>query len=124
MVNGLKSMDIVYLHGIKVETVIGVWDWERLIKQTLLVDIDVGTDTSIAGKSDALADTINYGAIAELVAEIARENSFALVEALGEEISARLLKQFSLSYVKIRINKQGAVRGVRDVGIIIERGQA
>ena len=115
------SMDIVYLHGIKVETVIGVWDWERLIKQTLLVDIDVGTDTSIAGKSDALADTINYQAVAELVTEVARENSFALVEALGEEISARLLNEFSLPYVKIRINKQGAVRGVRDLGIIIER---
>jgi dihydroneopterin aldolase len=116
-------MDIVYLHGIKVETVIGVWDWERLIKQTLLVDIDVGTDTSIAGKSDDLVDTINYQAIAELVTKIARDNSFALVEALGEEISSQLLREFSLPYVKIRINKQGAVTGVRDVGIIIERRQ-
>ena len=117
-------MDIVYLHGIKVETVIGVWDWERLIKQTLLVDIDVGTDTSIAGKSDDLADTINYQAIAEVVTKIARENSFALVEALGEEISSQLLKQFSLPYIKVRINKQGAVPGVRDLGIIIERSQS
>lgn len=116
-------MDIVYLHGIKVETVIGVWDWERLIKQTLLVDIDVGTDTSVAGRSDDLVDTINYQAIAELVNKIARDNSFALVEALGEEISSQLLREFSLPYVKIRINKQGAVTGVRDVGIIIERSQ-
>ena len=124
MVNGLLSMDIVYLHGIKVETVIGVWDWERLIKQTLLVDIDVGTDTSVAGKSDALEDTINYQAVAELVIEVARENSFTLVEAFGEEISGRLLSKFSLPYVKIRINKQGAVGGVRDLGIIIERRPA
>lgn len=114
-------MDIVYLHGIKVETVIGVWDWERQIKQTLLVDIDVGTDSSRAGQTDALADTINYQQVAETVVEIARENSFALVERLAEEIANRLLGELNLQHVKIRINKQGAVRGVRDVGVIIER---
>ncbi len=116
-----KLMDIVYLHGIKLETVIGVWEWERKIKQTLLVNIDLGTDTSAAGRSDALEDTINYQAVAELVMDIARENSFALVEALGEEITVRVLEKFSIDWVKLQINKQGAVRGVRDVGIIIER---
>ena len=114
-------MDIVYLHGIKLDTVIGVWEWERRIKQTLLVNIDLGTDTSAAGNSDALADTINYQAVAELVMEIGRENSYALVEALGEEITTRVLENFSVDWVKLQINKQGAVRGVRDVGIIIER---
>ncbi|MEM7467057.1 MAG: dihydroneopterin aldolase [Pseudomonadota bacterium] len=117
-------MDIVYLHGIKLETTIGVWEWERRIKQTLLVDLDLGTDTSQAGLSDALEDTINYQAVAELVMAIAKDNSFALVERLGEEISQQLLNKFSLEWVKLRINKQGAVRGVRDVGIVIERRPA
>ena len=114
-------MDIVYIHGIKLETVIGVWEWERRIKQTLMLDLDIGTDTSKAGHSDALEDTINYQAAAELVMDIAKQNSFALVEALGEAISEQLLSQFPIKWVRLRINKQGAVRGVRDVGIIIER---
>ena len=118
-----QIMDIVYLHGIKLETVIGVWEWERHIKQTLLLDLDIGTDTSVAGQSDALEDTINYQAIAELVMDIAKQNSFALVEALAETISTRLLQDFPVKWVRLRINKQGAVRGVKDVGIVIEREQ-
>ena len=116
-------MDIVYLHGIKLETVIGVWDWERRIKQTLLMNIDLGTDTSLAGRSDDLHDTINYQAVADTVVTIAKENSFSLVEALGEAIAKQLLEQFPLKWIRVQINKQGAVRGVRDVGIIIERGK-
>ena len=117
-------MDKVYLHGIKLETIIGVWEWERQIKQTLLLDIDIGTDTVTAGRSDSLADTINYQAIAELVMDIAKQNNFALVEALGEAISAKLLSEFPIKWLRLRINKQGAVRGVRDVGVIIEREQS
>ena len=115
-------MDIVYLHGLRLETVIGIWDWERKIKQTVLVDLDLGTDIARAGESDAIEDTVDYKAVAKRLMSFAEESDFLLVEALAENIARILATEFGIPWVRIRINKQGALRGVRDVGVIIERG--
>ena len=117
-------MDIIYLHGIKLETVIGVWNWERQIKQRLALDIDLGTDTQAAGQSDELTDTVNYHAVAASIRETAGSRQFELVEALAEAIVARVFDDFPVTWVRLKINKQGAVRGVRNVGIVIERTRA
>lgn len=116
-------MDIVFLHGLRIDTVIGIWDWERQLKQTLIVDIDMGADLSRPGQSDNIADTIDYKSVTKRILRLADESAFLLVEKLAETIAQILLGEFGLPWVRVRINKQGAVRQVRDVGVIIERGQ-
>jgi len=118
------AMDIVYLHGLRLETIIGVWEWERQLKQSVVVDLDLGTDISQAGSSDSIEDTIDYKSVSTRLIKLAAESEFSLLEALAESISAILLGEFKIEWVRIRINKQGALREVRDVGVIIERRRA
>jgi 7,8-dihydroneopterin aldolase/epimerase/oxygenase len=117
------GMDIVFLHGLKLNTVIGLWDWERRFKQTLIVDFDIGADLTAAGHSDNIDDTVDYKTIAKRMFKLADEHNFLLVEALAAQMADILLNEFKLRWVRIKINKQGAVRQVRDVGVIIERGE-
>ncbi|MGD9603346.1 MAG: dihydroneopterin aldolase [Gammaproteobacteria bacterium] len=114
-------MDVVFLHGLRIDTVIGIWDWERRLKQTLILDIDMGADLAIPGRSDSIKDTIDYKAVTKRIFKLADESAFMLVEALAENIADILLNEFGIPWVRIRLNKQGAVRQVRDVGVIIER---
>lgn len=117
-------MDIIYIHGIKVDCVIGVWEWERRIRQRVTIDLDLGFDISAAAMSDALEDTLSYKDAAKRVAAFARASEFTLVEKLAEEIAALLLAEFALRWCRVRVNKFGAVRGAGDVGVVIERGEA
>ncbi len=121
---GQQRMDIVFLHGLRIDTVIGIWDWERRLRQPLVLDLDMGADLSIPGRSDSITDTIDYKAVTKRIFRLADESAFQLVEALAEAIAAILLTEFGLLWVRIKINKQGAVRQVRDVGVIIERRRA
>lgn len=120
--NNERSMDIVYLHGLRLETVIGVWDWERHIKQTLIVDLDMRSDVAKAAASDALEDTIDYKSVADRLTDIAAQSSYALVEAFAERVGEELIEKMGIAWVRIRITKQGALPGANDVGVIIERG--
>ncbi len=115
-------MDIVYLHGLRLETVIGVWDWERHIRQTLIVDLDMGADVARAAASDSIDDTIDYKTVADRLIEIGKESSFALVESLAERIAGELTGALGIPWVRVRITKSGALRGAREVGVLIERG--
>ena len=115
------AMDIVYVHGLRLETIIGIWEWERQVKQTVLVDLDLGTDIAKSASSDAIEDTVDYKAVANRLVKLANESEFLLVEALAETISAILISEFGVEWLRVRINKQGALKGVRDVGVIIER---
>ncbi|NKB63056.1 MAG: dihydroneopterin aldolase [Gammaproteobacteria bacterium] len=114
-------MDIIYLHGLKVDCVIGVWEWERKITQSITVDLDMGFDILPAAKSDNLEDTLSYKDVSKRVELFIQESSFALVEKLAEEIAQILLTEFNIKWCRVRINKFGAVRGAGDVGILIER---
>ena len=114
-------MDVVFLHGLKIDTVIGIWDWERHFKQTLILDLDLGADLAPAGRSDSIDDTIDYKSVTKRIMRLTSEKSFLLVEALAENIADILLDEFKLPWVRIKINKRGAVRQVRDVGVTIER---
>lgn len=115
-------MDIIYLHDLRIETVIGVYDWERRIRQTVILDLEMGADVRKAASTDRLEDTLNYKAVAKRLVEFVGGSEFFLVETLAERCAAIILEEFSVPWVKLRLNKQGAVRGARDVGIIIERG--
>ncbi len=117
-------MDIVYLHGLRLATVIGVWEWERQMKQTLVVDLDMGKDIRRAAETDAVDDTIDYKRVADRMAALAEDSDFSLVESLAERIAAILLAEFELEWVRVRIDKQGALREASNVGVIIERSRA
>ncbi len=116
-------MDIIYLHDLKVDCVIGVWDWERQITQSITIDLDMGFDIVPSALSDNLDDTLSYKDVSKRVASFVTESRFALVEKLAEEIAKILLEEFSIKWCRVRINKFGAVRGAGDVGVIIERGK-
>jgi len=116
-------MDIIYLNDLRIETVIGIFDWERQTKQTVILDIEMGTDIKKAASTDSIEDTINYKAVAKRLFAFVGESEFELVETLAERITEILINEFGIPWCRLRLNKQGALRGVRDVGIVIERGE-
>jgi len=115
-------LDIIYIHGLKCECVIGVWEWEKAITQTLVLDIDLATDVTKAAASDDLKDTLNYKTIADRVNEYAKANQFDLIETLIERLAQLILAEFEVPWVRIKLDKGGAVKNVGHVGILIERG--
>ena len=116
-------MDIIYLNDLRIETVIGVYDWERRTRQTVVFDIEMGTDIRKAASTDAIESTLDYKAVAKRVMAFVGESQFQLVETLAERVAGLILEEFDVPWVRLRLNKQGAVRGVRDVGVVIERGR-
>ncbi len=113
--------DIVYLHGLTCECIIGVWEWEKHITQTLVLDIDLATNNVKSAENDDLRDALDYQAIAERVQEFARSNQFELIETLAERLAKLILHEFDTSWVRIKLDKGPAVSGVKHVGVIIER---
>ena len=115
-------MDIIYLNELKIETVIGIWDWERKIKQEVVIDLEMGADIARAAETDHIDDTLNYKAVAKRLISFVGDSEFQLVETLAERVAGIILNEFEVPWVKVKINKRGAIRGARDVGVIIERG--
>ena len=115
-------MDIIFLQDMKVETVIGIWDWERKIRQTVAIDLDMAADIRKAAASDSVEDTLNYKSVAKRVQAFVGDSSFQLVETLAEKIAGVVLDEFDVAWVRVRVNKPGAIRGAKGVGILIERG--
>lgn len=116
-------MDIIYLNDLRIETVIGINDWERRIKQTVVLDVELGTDIRRSAAADSIEDTVDYKAVAKRLNSFVGSSSFHLVETLAERIADILIDEFKVPWCRLRVNKQGAVRYVRDVGVVIERGK-
>lgn len=116
-------MDIIYLNDLRIDTVIGIYDWERRIKQTVSLDLEMATDIRKAAASDSIEDTLDYKAVAKRLISFVGESKFQLVETLAEQVASIILTEFNVPWVRVRLNKKGAVRYAGDVGIIIERGQ-
>jgi dihydroneopterin aldolase len=116
-------MDIVYIRDLQIETVIGIYDWEREIKQIVSLNIDMATDIRKAGKSDNIKDTLSYNTVAKRLIEFVSGSEFLLVEAMAEECGEIVMKEFNVPWLKLRLSKPGAVLGAQDVGVIIERGE-
>jgi dihydroneopterin aldolase len=115
-------MDIVFIRGLRVDTVIGIYDWERNIKQTLILDIEMATDIRQAAKSDDIAHTLNYKSVSKRLSGFIRESQFLLVETLAERCAEIILNEFNTPWLRLSVNKKGAVSCADDVGVIIERG--
>jgi len=114
-------MDIVFLRDLRIDTTIGIYDWERLTRQTIVLDIEMGADISRAAKTDQIEDTLNYKAVAKRLIDFVGASEFQLVETLAEECCQLIIQEFAVPWVRLRLNKKGAVRGADAVGIIIER---
>ena len=117
-------MDIVYIRELEVETVIGVFDWERERKQTVSIDLDLGCDIRAAARSDDIADALDYKAISHRVVNFVAASEFMLVEALAEAIAGIVLAEFPVPWLRLRVGKPGAITGSKDTGVIIERRKA
>ncbi len=116
-------MDIIFLGGLEIDTVIGIYEWERKIKQKIILDIEMGFDIQKAAESDDIAYALDYKTVSDRIVSFVEASEFYLVEKLIEEIAKILLSEFAIPWVKITLNKKGAISRARDVGIIIERGQ-
>ena len=116
-------MDIVYLRDLRIDTVIGIFDWERRTTQTIILDLEMSADIAKAAASDDIKDTLNYKAVAKRLIEYVGASRFQLVETLAERCSEIIREEFGVRWVRITLNKKGAVRGADDVGVIIERGE-
>lgn len=114
-------MDTIFLSEVKVQTKLGVPEWERMIPQTIILDIEIGYDLSRACQSDDVNDTIDYGAVVNRVRETLQENSFQLVEKLAEHLCQLILKEFNALNVKIKVAKPTILPGLKALGVIIER---
>jgi dihydroneopterin aldolase len=116
--------DRIYLRDLRTETIIGIYDWERKIRQTVSFDFEFPADIRRAAKSDKIEDTLNYKSVAKRVLAFVETSEYQLVETLAEEVARLILREFSVEWVKVNCNKPGAVRGSRDVGVMIERSRA
>ncbi|HEY7641210.1 MAG TPA: dihydroneopterin aldolase [Steroidobacteraceae bacterium] len=117
-------MDKIFLSALTVECIVGIWEWERRVKQTVIIDLEMAADIRRAAASDRIDDTIDYKKVAKRLLAFVGESQFHLVETLTEQIARIIVTEFGVSWVKVRLNKQGAIRGARDVGIEIERRAA
>lgn len=115
-------MDIIFLQDLRIDTIIGIYDWERSTRQTLSLDLEMAADIRKAAATDHIDDTLNYKAVAKRLIEYVGQSEFQLVETLAERVAEIILKEFQVPWVRVTLNKGGAVRGAKGVGIIIERG--
>ena len=116
-------MDKIFLNELKVDAIIGIWEWERRIRQTVVIDLEMSADIARAAATDEIADTLNYKAVAKRIQDFVANSDFQLVETLAERIAAIIRDEFSVAWVKVRVNKTGAIRGSREVGVLSERGE-
>ncbi|MEQ1546196.1 dihydroneopterin aldolase [Methyloglobulus sp.] len=116
-------MDIIFLGGLQIETIIGIFDWERETKQTVILDIEMAYDIQKAAETDDIAYTLDYKAVSKRIIAFVEASNYFLVERLTVEIADIILNEFNVPWVKVTLNKKGAIRGASDVGIIVERGR-
>jgi 7,8-dihydroneopterin aldolase/epimerase/oxygenase len=114
-------MDKIFIHALKTAAIVGIFDWERQVKQTVVMDIEFSANIAKAAHSDSIDDTLNYKAVAKRVLALVDESSFHLVETLAEHIAMLILEEFGVSWVSITLSKPGAIRNSRDVGVMLER---
>ena len=115
-------MDIVFIRELRIDTVIGVYDWERQVRQTVVLDLEMATDITAAAAGDALEHTLDYAAISSRLYSFISSSEFELVETMAEQAAALVLAEFNVPWLRLRVCKPGAVAQARDVGVLIERG--
>jgi dihydroneopterin aldolase len=118
------SGDRIFLRGLTAECVIGFIDWERRVKQTVVVDLELPVDCRQAAVTDDVNDTVDYKKVSKRVLAFIEASEFLLVETLAQRLAMLILEEFALEWIRLSINKPGAIRNSRDVGVAIERSRA
>lgn len=116
-------MDIVFIEDLRIETVVGIYDWERKIRQTVSLDLEMAFDNRVPAASDAIEDTLDYKAVSKRLIAFVEAAEFELVESLAEHCARLVMDEFKVPWLRLRLGKPGAVTGSRSVGVVIERGQ-
>jgi len=116
-------MDIVYISDLRIETIIGIYEWEREIRQIISIDLKMATDNRKAAATESIEDALNYKAVAKRLIQFVEESEFQLVETLAERIAEIILEEFAVDWLRLKLGKPGAVTGSKEVGVIIERGE-
>ena len=114
--------DRVFISGLRVDTVIGVYDWEREIRQTVVIDLEMSCDCARAAETDSVDDTLDYKAIGKRTIAFVQASEFHLVETLAHRLAESLVAEFGIGWLRLVVDKEGALRGARGVGVIVERG--
>ena len=116
-------MDTIFLRDLEINATIGIFEWEKRIKQKVRIDLEMATDIAKAAATDSIDDTLDYKAISKRIIQFVEDSSYELIETLIEKISEIIMNEFNVPWVRITLSKPGAVRGSRDVGVVIERGE-
>lgn len=116
-------MDVLFIHGLRIDTEIGVYEWEKNVKQPISLDIEVNTDASTPAQSDELKDALDYQEITDRVTDFINSQHFHLVETVAEKVADLLLQEFSVQWAKVKVSKLSAIKTVESVGVAIERGR-
>lgn len=116
--------DTIFLQDLKVETIVGIWDWERKIRQTVSIDIEMAADVARAAEMDNIEGTLNYKAVAKRVQQFVGDSEYQLVETLAEKIAETVLAEFDIPWIQLRVCKPGAIRNAKNVGVVIRRHRA
>ena len=115
------NTDTIFLQELRVDTVVGIWDWERKIRQTVSIDLEMGADVGRAAKNDDIKDTLNYKLVAKRVQQFVTDAEYQLVETLAENIAEVILQEFDMPWIQVRVSKPGAIRNAKNVGVLIRR---
>ena len=115
-------MDIVFIEDLRIETVIGIYDWERKIRQTVALDLEMAFDNRKPAASDRIEDTLDYKAVSKRLIAFVESSHFKLVETLAERCADIVLNEFGVTWLRLKLAKPGAVTGSKAVGVAIERG--
>lgn len=116
-------MDIVFIRELRVDVIIGVFDWERCVRQSVVLDLELASDNRRAAANDDIADAVDYAAISQRVVDFIETSEFRLIETMAEQVAALVLAEFGVAWLRLRLCKPGAVAAARDVGVVIERGE-
>jgi len=115
--------DTIFVTDLRIEAVVGIWDWERALPQTISIDLEMASDIRPAAASDTIDATLDYRAVSKRITVFVQESKFQLIETMAEQVAALIREEFGVPWVRVSVHKPWAVRGSRDVGITIERGE-
>jgi dihydroneopterin aldolase len=118
-----RAMDLVFIEDLRIETVIGIYDWERKIRQTVALDLEMAFDNTVPAASDRIDDTLDYKRVSKRLIAFVGESHFELVETLAERCAEIVMREFGVPWLRLRLSKPGAVTGSKAVGVVIERGR-
>jgi dihydroneopterin aldolase len=116
-------VNIVYIKGLRAQAVIGVYEWERDIRQLLVLDLEMASDTTKAAASDEIVQALDYATISQRVIALVESSEYQLIETLANAVATMIQRDFGVPWLRLRLSKPGAVAAAEDVGVIIEVGE-